>query len=51
MGDFNCPDINCEYHTVDTNRFRKFLEHVEVSFLVQVLRELTRKGALLDCYL
>ncbi|KAM9591477.1 uncharacterized protein ACIBXB_006274 [Morphnus guianensis] len=40
--------INWEYHTVDTNRSRKFLKHIEDNLLVQVLRELTRKGALLD---
>lgn len=27
---------------------RKFLKHVEDNFLIQVLREMTRKGALLD---
>ena len=48
MGDFNFPDVNWKHHTVDTNRCRKFLKHVEDDFLMQVLRELTRKGALLD---
>ena len=48
MGDFNLPDMNWEYHTEDTNRSRKFLRHVEDNFLVQVLKEPTRKGALLD---
>ena len=48
MGYFNFLDINWEYHTADTNRSRKFLKHAEGNFLVQVLRELTRKGALLD---
>ena len=48
MGDFNFPDINWEYHTADTNRSRKFLMHIEGNFLVQVLREPTRKGAFLD---
>lgn len=34
---------------MDTNRkFRKFLKHIEGSFLVQVLTEPTRKGTLLD---
>ena len=46
--DLNFPDINWEYHAVDANRSRKFLKHVEDNFLVQVLREPTRKGALLD---
>ena len=31
-----------------TNRSRKFLNHIEDNFLVQVLREPTRKGSLLD---
>ena len=48
MGDCNFPDINREYYTVDTNRSRKFLQHSEYNFLAQVLREPTRKGALLD---
>jgi len=48
MGDYNFPDINGEYHLADTNRSGTFLKHVEEHFLVQVLRELTRKGALLD---
>lgn len=48
MGDFNFPDINWEYHTVDTSRSRNFLTHVEGYFLVQVLRELIRKGGLLE---
>lgn len=33
---------------MDTNRSRTFLKCVENSFLVQLLRELTRKNALLD---
>ena len=32
--DCNFADINWEYHTADTNRSRKFLEHVEENFLV-----------------
>jgi len=50
MGDFNFPDINREYHKADTNRSRKFLKHVEENFLVQLLMELTRKGALLNMF-
>ena len=48
MRDLNFPDDNWEYHTEDINRSRKFLKHTEDHFLVQVLREMTRKGALLD---
>ncbi|PKU42959.1 hypothetical protein llap_6720 [Limosa lapponica baueri] len=47
-GDFIFPDINWEYHTADTNTSRKFLQHIEENFLVQVLRELSRKGGLLN---
>ena len=47
MGDFNFPDVDWEHHTVNTNRSRKFLKHVGDNFLVQVLTEPTRKGALL----
>ncbi|PKU42946.1 rna-directed dna polymerase from mobile element jockey-like [Limosa lapponica baueri] len=48
MGDFSFPDINWEYHTVDTNRSREFLKLVKDNFLRWVLRLLTRKSALLD---
>jgi len=48
MGDFNFPDINWEYHGVNINRSRKFLKHLEDNFLVQLLRELTRKAVFLD---
>lgn len=51
MGDFNLPDINCEYHTVESNRSRKFLKHTEGNSLVQVLWEMIRKGAFLDLWL
>ena len=50
-GDFNFPDINWDYCTADTNRSRKILKHFEDNFLIWVLRELTRKGALLDLLL
>ncbi|GAB0207632.1 hypothetical protein GRJ2_003228900 [Grus japonensis] len=48
MGDFNFPDINWEYHTAVTSRSGKFLKFVEDNFLAQVLRDPTRKDALLD---
>ena len=47
-GEFNLPDINWEFHTADTNRPRRFLKHLDDKFLVQVLREPTRKGTLLN---
>lgn len=45
MGDFNLPEVNWEYHTADTNSSRRFLQHLDGNFLVQVLREPTRKCA------
>ena len=43
------PDVNWGYHTADTSRSRRFLKHLDDNFIVvQVLREPTRKGALLD---
>ncbi|GAB0203202.1 hypothetical protein GRJ2_002785800 [Grus japonensis] len=51
MGDFNLPDINWEHHTADTSRSRSFLKHLDDNFLVQLLKEPTRKGALLDLLL
>ena len=49
MGDL--PDIDWDYHTADMSRSRRFLKHLDDNFLVQVLREPTRKGALLDLLL
>ncbi|GAB0205778.1 hypothetical protein GRJ2_003043400 [Grus japonensis] len=51
MGDFNFPDINREYHTMNTNKTRKFLKHVEDNLLVQVTKEVIRKGVLLELLL
>ncbi|GAB0190604.1 hypothetical protein GRJ2_001525700 [Grus japonensis] len=51
MGDFNLPDVNWEHHTADTSRSRSFLKHLDDNFLVQVLKEPMRKGALLDLLL
>ncbi|GAB0204012.1 mitochondrial enolase superfamily member 1 [Grus japonensis] len=51
MGDFNLPDVNWEHHTADTSRSRSFLKHLDDKFLVQVLKEPMRKGALLDLLL
>lgn len=48
MDDFSLHDINCEHHTADTNTSRRFLKHPDYSFLVQILKEMTRKGAILD---
>ncbi|GAB0177896.1 hypothetical protein GRJ2_000254900 [Grus japonensis] len=51
MGDFNLSDVNWEHHTADTSTSRSFLKHLDDNFLVQLLKELTRKGALLDLLL
>lgn len=49
--DFSLPDVNWEYHTMDTDSSRKFLKHVGDNYLVRALWEPTRKGALLDLLL
>lgn len=48
---FSLPDVNWEYPAADTDRSRRFLKGLDDNFLVQVLRELSRKGALLDLLL
>lgn len=37
-----------EHHTADTGRSRRFLKQLRDKILVQVLKELTRKPAILD---
>ena len=44
-------DVKWEYHKADTSRSRRFLNHRDDNFLVQVLTEPTRKGVLLDLFL
>ncbi|GAB0176455.1 mitochondrial enolase superfamily member 1 [Grus japonensis] len=44
-------DVNWEHHTDDTSRSRSFLKHLDDNFLVRLLKEPTRKGALLDLLL
>lgn len=51
MGDFNLPEIKWEHHTAGTNQARRFLNNLDDSFVKQVLREPTQKGALLDLLL
>ena len=48
MGDFNFPDISWKYNTAQRKQSRRFLECVEDSFLMQLVGEPTRNGALLD---
>ncbi|CAM5167297.1 unnamed protein product [Natator depressus] len=51
MGDFNHPDICWESNTAVHRQSRKFLESIGDNFLVQVLEEPIRGGALLDLLL
>lgn len=44
----NLPDLNCEHHIININRSMRFLKYLDGNFLVQVLRELMKKGAFLD---
>ena len=48
MGDFNFPDMGWKYNTAQRKQSRRFLDCVEDSFLVQLVGEPTRGGALLD---
>jgi len=48
MGDFNFPDIRWKHNTVQRKQYKRFLECVEDSFLMQLVRESTMDGALLD---
>lgn len=53
LGNFNLSDVNWECHTVDINKFRKFLGHIQDNVfaqVVRVLRELTRKDAVLKLF-
>ncbi|GAB0206940.1 mitochondrial enolase superfamily member 1 [Grus japonensis] len=51
MGDFNHPDICWRDNTAERNQSRKFLECVNDNFLLQVIGEPTRRGAMLDLIL
>lgn len=44
MVDFSFSDFNWDYHTTDMKKSRKFLKRAEGNILIQVLRELGRKG-------
>jgi len=48
MGDFNHPDISWEDHTARNKQSRRSLQSIDDNFLMQVVEEPTRKGALLD---
>jgi len=51
MGDFNHPDISWEDHTARHTQSKRFLHSINDNFLMQVVEEPTRKGALLDLVL
>ena len=51
MGDFNHPDISWEDHTARQEQSRRFLQSIDDNFLMQVVEEATRKGALPDLVL
>ncbi|GAB0202598.1 mitochondrial enolase superfamily member 1 [Grus japonensis] len=51
MGDFNHPDICWRDNTAEHKQSRKFLECVHDNFLLQVIEEPTRRGAMLDLIL
>ncbi|GAB0183953.1 mitochondrial enolase superfamily member 1 [Grus japonensis] len=51
MGDFNHPDICWKDNAAERKRSRKFLECVDDNFLLQVIEEPMRRGAMLDLIL
>ncbi|GAB0176444.1 hypothetical protein GRJ2_000109600 [Grus japonensis] len=51
MGDFNHPDICWRDNAAERKQSRKFLECVDDNFLLQVIEEPTRRGAMLDLIL
>ena len=51
VGDFNLTDICWDHNTAEKKQSRKFLEYMEDKFLIQLVSEPTREGALLDLLL
>ncbi|GAB0207232.1 hypothetical protein GRJ2_003188800 [Grus japonensis] len=51
MGDFNHPDICWRDNTAERKQSRRFLECMDDNFLLQVIEEPTRRGAMLDLVL
>jgi len=51
MGEFNHPDNCWEDHTARHMQSRRFLQSINDNFLMQVVEEPTRRGALLDLVL
>ncbi|GAB0180450.1 hypothetical protein GRJ2_000510300 [Grus japonensis] len=48
MGDFNHPDICSRDNTAGHKQSRRFLECIDDNFLLQVIEEPMRRGAMLD---
>jgi len=48
VGNFNLPDICWKYNTAERKQSRRFLQCMEGNFLMQLVSEPTRGGALLD---
>jgi len=48
MEDLNLPAMCWEYNTAERKQSRRFLEHVEDDFLMQLVSEPTRGSALFD---
>ncbi|GAB0179488.1 hypothetical protein GRJ2_000414100 [Grus japonensis] len=51
MGDFNHPDVCWRDNAAELKQSRKFLECVDDNFLLQVIEEPMRRGAMLDLIL
>ncbi|GAB0176134.1 hypothetical protein GRJ2_000078600 [Grus japonensis] len=51
MGDFNHPGICWRGNTAGHKQSRRFLECIDDNFLLQVIEELMRRGAMLDLIL
>ncbi|GAB0179366.1 hypothetical protein GRJ2_000401900 [Grus japonensis] len=51
MGDFNHLDVCWRDTTAGHKQSRRFLESIDDSFLLQVIEEPTRRGAMLDLFL
>ncbi|GAB0184054.1 hypothetical protein GRJ2_000870700 [Grus japonensis] len=51
MGDFNHPNICWRDNAAECKQSRKFLECVDDNFLLQVIEEPMRRGAMLDLIL
>jgi len=49
--DFNHPNISWEDHTASHMQSRRFLQSIDDNFLMQMVEEPTRKGALLELVL